>query len=92
MAEVINLLNELTKGEAIIITDVEAPDGNLPLCQLQAFKKAISLPEGWYWALLPSVPALAIKGANSGFAVIGDGGFPDDHTGTWYHYAKAKQT
>ena len=91
MGEVINVLNELTLGKAIMVTDVG--QHQMVTCRYAKFSQSKSnITSGGLGTMGFALPAAI--GAKYGapertvIAIIGDGGFPNDIAGTRDNYAK----
>ncbi len=90
MGEVINLLNEITKGNAIIVTDVG--QHQMVACRYAKFNQSKSnITSGGLgtmgFALPAAIGAKFGDPARNVIAVIGDGGFQDDYPGTGNDFA-----
>ena len=94
MGEVINILNELTDGNAVIVTDVG--QHQMVTCRYAKFNESKSnVTSGGLGTMGFALPAAI--GAKFGapertvVAIIGDGGIPDDNTGIGNYHASGSE-
>ena len=90
MGEVINVLNELTKGDAIIVTDVG--QHQMVACRYAKFNQTKSnITSGGLGTMGFALPAASVQNMvhpnRTVVAIIGDGGIPDDDAGTGNNHA-----